>query len=111
MNKMKKVVAFLFVAGLVISASAQAEPSAADVASPSTSYDHTTATKEPGAQVERRATAMGSADRPMRGIVAELRQNAEFVAKVEAAKSRLAADPELRARVEARWPKGKPRPL
>lgn len=49
-------------------------------------------------------------DGAMKDILAELRNNPEFVAKVEAARVRLAADPDYRARVEARWPRGKARP-
>jgi len=49
-------------------------------------------------------------DGATKDILAQLRKDPEFIAKVEAAKIRLAADPDYRARVEARWPRGKPRP-
>jgi hypothetical protein len=103
---------------LFIVAGALAATSARDAVPPEASANpiaaggdnHVLSNRLPGITPPGGSTRPAPYDGAMKDILVELRNNPEFVAKVEAAKVRLAADPDYRARVEARWPRGKARP-
>jgi hypothetical protein len=112
MKILKVVVSLFIVAGALGATPARDAITPAPAATPIApgGDSHVLSNTLPGITPPAESTRPAPYDGAMKDILAELRNNPEFVAKVEAAKVRLAADPAYRSRVEARWPRGKARP-